>query len=155
MPVKMPIKKILSGGQTGVDRAALDAGLALDIPIGGWCPRNRKAEDGKISEQYPLKETESDHYPVRTEWNIRDSDGTLILYRRKLRGGTLLTKKLAESLYKPLLLIDLTHKLAPYQLTQWLDENSIHILNIAGPRESQSPGIYQEAKKLLLSLLQY
>lgn len=88
--------KIISGGQTGVDRAALDAALQLGIPCGGWCPKGRKAKDGPIPDRYPLKETESGSYPVRTEMNVRDSDGTLILTWGRPTGGTALTVRLAR-----------------------------------------------------------
>ena len=85
------VDKIISGGQTGVDRAALDVALIAGIDCGGWCPLGRKAEDGPLPLHYPLTETESDDYALRTEYNIRDSDGTLILARRPLTGGTALT----------------------------------------------------------------
>ena len=77
------LAKIVSGGQTGVDRAALDVALDLSLPCGGWCPKGRKAEDGPIAAHYPLTETPLDSYPQRTEWNVRDSDGTLVLTRGK------------------------------------------------------------------------
>ena len=80
------LRRIVSGGQTGVDRAALDVGLAWGLPIGGWCPRGRTAEDGPIPARYPLRETESAKYDVRTRRNVRDSDGTLILTARRPRG---------------------------------------------------------------------
>src|SRR5436305_1193025 len=82
---------IFSGGQTGVDRAALDVALELGIPCSGWCPRGRRAEDGTIPPRYPLQETRSLAYPVRTRWNVRDSDGTLILTRGRPDRGTALT----------------------------------------------------------------
>src|SRR3989442_2721366 len=88
--------EIVSGGQTGVDRAALDTALALGLPCGGWCPRGRRAEDGPLPTRYPLRETPSSSYPERTVWNVRDSDGTLILHRGRLSGGTALTLRLVS-----------------------------------------------------------
>ena len=90
------VEKIVSGGQTGVDRAALDVALELGIPCGGWCPRGRRAEDGALSARYPLMETPSDDYVQRTTWNIRDSDGTLILTRGEPTGGTAQTALICE-----------------------------------------------------------
>ena len=98
---------IISGGQTGVDRAALDAALGGGIPIEGWCPRGRIAEDGVLPERYSLKETPSAKYPERTEWNVRDSEGTLLLPYGRLLGGTGLTAKLAKKHGKPTLRIDI------------------------------------------------
>src|SRR5947209_20410690 len=99
--------RIVSGGQTGVDRAALDVALALGIPCGGWCPRGRRAEDGPIPERYPLVETPTDEYPERTERNVCDSDGTLILTRGQPDRGTALTARLANRHKKPLYVVDL------------------------------------------------
>src|SRR5215471_7567840 len=100
--------RIVSGGQTGVDRAALDAALELGVPCGGWCPRGRAAEDGPIDDRYPLHETPSRDVEQRTEWNVRDSDGTLILNRGpELTGGTLLTQRVAQRDRKPWMVIDL------------------------------------------------
>src|SRR4051794_16307480 len=101
------LKKIISGGQTGVDRAALDVALELDLPCGGWCPRGRRSEDGAIPDRYPLSETPSEEYPERTEWNVRDSDGTLILTRGTPDRGTALTQRLANRHRKPLFVVDL------------------------------------------------
>src|SRR6266851_4977853 len=95
--------KIISGGQTGVDRAALDVALELGIPCGGWCPKGRRAEDGRIPKRYPLVETPTPAYPVRTEWNVRDSDGTLVLARGQASGGTALTIEFATDYGKPCL----------------------------------------------------
>src|SRR5437660_8982603 len=97
--------KLISGGQTGVDRAALDVAIELGLPCGGWCPKGRRAEDGRIPGRYPLKETPSWVYPQRTEWNIRDSDGTLVLTLSRATGGTALTIHLAKSMRKPVLII--------------------------------------------------
>ena len=142
--------RILSGGQTGVDRAALDAAIELGIPHGGWCPRNRLAEDGRIPQKYRLKETLSPEYAVRTRLNVRDTDGTLILYREPLEGGTALTWQFAVELEKPVLLVELGFPPVFEAFHLWLSENSIRTLNIAGPRESQRPGIYHEAKSLVV-----
>ena len=101
------VEKIISGGQTGVDRAALDVALAMGIDCGGWCPKGRRAEDGSIPSRYPLAETASPAYSQRTKRNVRDSDATLILARGQPRGGTLLTKRTAVELGKPCLSIDL------------------------------------------------
>lgn len=98
---------IVSGGQTGVDRAALDVALELGFLCDGWCPRGRKAEDGPIACRYPLRETPSARLSQRTEWNVRDSDGTLILTKGRPRGGTALTIQLATRLTRPHLVLDL------------------------------------------------
>jgi len=145
------LTKIISGGQSGVDRAALDAALELGIPHGGWCPRGRLAEDGRIPSKYRLQETFSPDYTVRTRLNIRDSDGTLILYREPLEGGTALTWHKTLELEKPVLLVELGFPPVVEAFLLWLRENSIHTLNIAGPRESQRPGISTEAKLLIVT----
>jgi hypothetical protein len=148
MMKRIPIK-IVSGGQTGVDRAALDVALELGFPCGGWCPKCRKAEDGIIPERYPLSETQSDDYSQRTEWNVRDSDGTLILCEGRLFGGTQFTKEVAERLRKPFLIVSPRAEEEAANLTIWIEHNAIRILNVAGPRESSFPGIYQIAYKFL------
>jgi len=145
--------KIISGGQTGVDRAALDAAIELGIRHGGWCPRGRLAEDGPIPERYQLTETESPDYPVRTEQNVVDSDATLILCCGRPAGGTELTWRLAERHAKPCLVVDLDLPLDPLAIRRWIAENRVRVLNIAGPRESQSPGIAARAKALLREVL--
>lgn len=144
---------IISGGQTGVDRAALDVALELGLPTGGWCPKGRRAEDGPLEARYPLKETESSAYPVRTGRNVQDSQGTLILTRGQLRGGTALTRRLALASLRPFLLIDLTAKPSAQAVRQWGRENHVSILNVAGPRESESPGIYDQAVHFLKEIL--
>ena len=145
----MKIFKIISGGQTGVDRAALDAATHSGIPVGGWCPRGRRAEDGKIPESYPLLETPSDNYAQRTEWNVRDSDATLILYRSAMTGGTLFTGKTAAKYGRPCRCVDLEKE----ALETLPFKGEISVLNIAGPRESEAPGIHEEVFALLLKLL--
>jgi len=133
--------KIVSGGQTGVDRGALDAAIALGIPHGGWCPRGRLAEDGAIPSCYRLAETDSPEYRVRTEQNVLDSDATLILHRGPLAGGTELTRQLAERHGRPCLVVDLDGSLEPEEIRRWIAEEQVRMLNVAGPRESQCPGI--------------
>jgi hypothetical protein len=147
------VRKIVSGGQTGVDRAALDVALALGIPCGGWCPRGRAAEDGLIPARYPLQETDSHDYAERTRRNVIDSDGTLILAIGELHGGTLLTAKLAEKNGKPCLIIDLASPPMPGKVHSWIREYEISVLNVAGPRETQHPGMHALASGFLDELL--
>lgn len=147
------VGRIVSGGQTGVDRAALDVALRLGVPHGGWCPRGRIAEDGPIPPRYELHETRSAAYGVRTQRNVLDSDGTLIVYRHSLRGGTLLTHRLAQRHDKPCLTIDLATGPRAADVVGWLREARIGVLNVAGPRESSAPGIGAEAADLLAKVL--
>ena len=149
----MKLAKIISGGQTGVDRAALDVALALGIPCGGWCPRGRRAEDGAIDLRYPLTETPREEYPQRTEWNVRDSDGTLILTRGQPGGGTALTMSLARNSAKPYRVADLSADPDAASIRLWAEPQHIKVLNIAGPRESENPGIYAQAVEFLLRVL--
>jgi hypothetical protein len=148
--------KIISGGQTGVDRAALDFALAFGIESGGFVPKNRRAEDGRISEKYPnLIETESGDPAERTELNVKNSDATLILSRGNLIGGSQLTKELAEKYQKPFLHIDfsrLTLEQAIRETLQWLDSIDCEILNVAGSRASEDAKIYRKTKKFLEKL---
>lgn len=151
------LEKIISGGQTGVDRAALDFAIAHHIPHGGWCPKGRLAElDQIIPEIYLLKETDSSEYSVRTKLNIRDSDGTLVIvpgFPMTTTNGTLLTIEEAKRMQKPLLVFDLVSKEKNVNLiTEWMQHHHIKILNIAGPRESKSPGIYQLTIELLAKI---
>ena len=138
------LQKIVSGGQTGVDRAALDAAIHGGIAHGGWCPSGRRAEDGPIATRYRLKETDSSEYAVRTDRNVVDSDATLILTHGPLSGGTKLTAARARFHGRPLLVVDLDEDSdtaeSLEQVTGWLGENSVKVLNVAGPRESTSPG---------------
>lgn len=144
---------IVSGGQTGVDRAALDVALDLDLPRRGWCPRGRRAEDGPIDSRYPLKETPSPAYQQRTAWNVRDSDGTLILHRGVLGGGTGYTVRVARRLGRPLHLVELGAGTEVSAVRDWLTAHAIRVLNVAGPRESTHPGIGAEAAAFLRRLL--
>ena len=154
------IEKIVSGGQTGVDRAALDVAIHLGIPHGGWCPQGRRAEDGPLEPIYRLQETESTNYAERTEKNVVDSDGTLILHAGPLSGGTLLTLQLAQRHSKPCLAVDLaklppqpaSSEQNPLTASRWIRDYGIETLNVAGPRESTSPGIGELARRFLFSL---
>jgi hypothetical protein len=147
------LQRVVSGGQTGVDRAALDAALALGISCGGWCPRDRKAEDGPIPARYPVQETPSDGYEQRTRWNVRDSDGTLVLTAGDPSGGTALTIEVAREWGRPLLVLDLNAKPPVADTERWLHFHRIRTLNVAGPRESQIPGIQVRACEFLEILL--
>lgn len=140
---------IVSGGQTGVDRAALDAALARGWACGGWCPRGRRAEDGPIPERYPLRETDTEDYPRRTERNVLDSDGTLILTRGRPDGGTGLTRKLARRHEKPCKVVDFEKHPSPKKAAEWVLRHGLGVLNVAGPRESNQPGIHEQALRFL------
>ena len=144
---------VVSGGQTGVDRAALDVALERGIPCGGWCPNGRLAEDGPISPRYPLNETTSADYGQRTEWNVRDSDGTLILNRGRLGGGTAQTVDLAARLGKPHLILDPAKRSSCAAVRAWVKRHKIRVLNVAGPRESKRLGIYAQAARFLRTAL--
>lgn len=138
------LAKIVSGGQSGVDRAALDWAIRRGFPHGGWCPRGRRAEDGTIDDRYGLRETESAGYRQRTRQNVIDSDGTLILNMGELSDGSLTTLQFAERFDKPYLVIQLEAGSEGITRTwEWLGAKRITTLNVAGPRESKRPGIYQ------------
>ena len=145
--------KIVSGGQSGVDRAALDAALAAGLPCGGWCPHARWAEDGPIPARYPLVETDSANPSDRTERNVRDADATLILARGSLTGGTALTRACALRLGRPLRVVDLAQTADAAATRAWIDRHGVRVLNVAGPRASGAPGIYDEALAFLGTLL--
>ncbi|MBN2579801.1 MAG: putative molybdenum carrier protein [Pirellulales bacterium] len=144
--------KIISGGQTGVDRGALNAARALKIPHGGWCPKGRLTEDGAIPKRYRLRETDSADYTDRTERNVLDADATLILCRGPLTGGTRLTQRLCEEHQKSHRVVDLTRPPSKKNVLDWLQENGVEVLNVAGPRESQCPGIQDECQEFLVAL---
>jgi len=153
--------KIISGGQTGADRAALEFALEHNIPCGGWCPKGRLAEDGIIDQKYPLKETVSSESSERTRMNVRDSDGTLILFINTINKGTDLTTEYCTKMGKPYFIWKLYRKLEnggklennglldKNRIMEWIKANNIRVLNIAGPRESSEPGIYLEVYRLL------
>ncbi|SPE52496.1 conserved hypothetical protein [Verrucomicrobia bacterium] len=138
-----PKLKIVSGGQTGADRAALDWAIKHGVPHGGWCPAGRRAEDGVISRRYKLRETKGSAYAARTAWNVRDSDGTVILsLAQGLSGGARVTRQLARKHGKPCLhLSQQRHgtKKAANLLCAFLQEHRIRTLNVAGPRASKEP----------------
>ena len=144
---------VISGGQTGVDRGALDAAINLGIPHGGWCPKGRLAEDGKISSKYQLKETYSKMYAVRTRRNISQADATLIISPCPFIGGTLLAVKETTRQNKPLLVVYPTR--TDYVLiSEWLLTHKVSVLNVAGPRESEQPEIYLYSYRIVCKILQ-
>lgn len=149
----MGVTTVISGGQTGVDRAALDVALDLGIPCGGWCPAGRLAEDGAIGPQYPLLETPTPIYAERTEWNVRDSDGTLVLAMGEPAGGTALTIALACKHGKPCHVVDLATGAAGGLVGEWLARHGIGRLNVAGPRASSDGEVYRLAYDFLHAIL--
>ena len=150
-------EKIISGAQTGVDRAALDVALELGLAIGGWIPLGRRAEDGRIPARYRgLLETDSAEYGRRTEWNVRDSDATVIFSRGAPAGGTALTASAAATHGKPLITLDLdacTFGEALVRLQEFLVESRPRVLNIAGPRESEAPEIGLKVSRIMREVL--
>jgi len=147
--------KIISGGQTGADRAALDAAIKLGLPYGGWLPKGRKAEDGPLPSRYRLEELASERYRDRTEKNIIESDGTLIFSFGPLTGGSALTEAMAIRHDRPCLVIDLDHVSkaeAAGAIGKWIDKHAIQILNVAGPRASGEPRIYEAVHKILSAI---
>lgn len=145
-------RRIVSGGQTGADRAALDFAIEHGYPHGGWAPRGREAEDGPIPLKYQLTELTDGGYRQRNKRNVRDSDGTLIVNIGTLDGGTLATQVFAQKLKRPYFLVqldtDTPESVAPH-VVEWLRTREISILNVAGPRESKRPGIYDLTRRLL------
>ncbi|MCP3940782.1 MAG: hypothetical protein GY710_04780 [Desulfobacteraceae bacterium] len=150
------LKKIISGGQTGADRAAIDLAIKLNIAHGGWIPKGRKTEAGPLPLKYRLKEMDTTDYPNRTKLNIIDSHGTVILARGKLSGGSELTRVFAKVAGKPNCHIDLANNNyfeAAVILQSFILENRIQILNVAGPRASHDPQIYFDVKSILEAML--
>ena len=148
----MTLQKIISGGQTGADRAALDWAIAHNICHGGWCPAGRRAEDGAIPAKYRLLETAGSGYLQRTRRNIAESDATLVVNLGALDGGTLRTTQLAARLDMPLLVVwpDVESlPAAASRLQRWMSRIQPAVLNIAGPREGKRPGIYAATRALL------
>ncbi len=146
------IKQLISGGQTGADRAALDLAIALNIPYGGWLPKGRKTEEGPLPDKYQLQELPTGEYKKRTEKNILDSEGTLIVSHGELSGGSALTRDLAKKHKKywiHLDMKDLPLEIAAEKLKSWIAINNISVLNVAGPRGSKDPKIYKATMDLL------
>ena len=137
--------KIVSGGQTGVDRGALDAALQCNIPCGGWCPEGRKAEDGVIPDRYPVEELPGGGYLERTLKNVLDSDGTVIIYFAKLSGGTQQTLYYCQDNNKPYLLINASEikpETAAQRIAEFIKTLSGEKVNCAGPRHSNNKNGY-------------
>jgi len=152
----MSVMRVVSGGQAGVDRGALDAARAWRIPIGGWIPAGRLAEDGQVPDDYPLKESESADPAERTRLNVRDSDGTLIISHGPLSGGSQVTLDAAVALGRPCIHLDLDlqpMKTAVEAAASWLTINRISTLNVAGPRHSEDPTAYQASLIVTTALL--
>ena len=145
--------RVISGGQTGVDRAALDVALELGLPCGGWCPAGRRAEDGPIDARYPLAQTDTIDYAERTRRNVAEADATLVLCHGGLSGGTLMTVEAACALDKPCLVIDLRRPWQPQEVQRWLRACAVTSVNLAGPRESGAPGIHALASDFLRAVL--
>jgi hypothetical protein len=153
----MSYLKIVSGGQTGVDRGALDAALDAGSACGGWCPADGIAEDGTIDTRYPLTPLPSGGYPERTRQNVCDSDGTLILYFGRLEGGTVLTADYCRKVGKPCLPIDAAATLpaaAAASAAGFIRAHAIAVLNVAGPRASREPAAHAYAQAVIRMLLE-
>jgi hypothetical protein len=149
---------IISGGQTGVDRAALAVARERGLDHGGWCPRARKAEDGAVPRRYPLRPTPLPRYAQRTTWNVRDSDATLLLHTGRLRGGSALTARVARAAGRSCLVVNLARPGAARHARCWLAERAaqgLRRLNVAGPRESESRGIGRRAQRMLRGILAF
>ena len=143
------ISKIVSGGQTGADRAALDWAIANGVSHGGWCPAGRRAEDGMIPNVYQLTQTPNRNYLQRTTWNVRDSDGTLIISMRALlSGGSKATQEIAMRLGRPCLHV-FPGASSRELVCHFVSHHAIKVLNVAGPRESNEPGIGRFVQEVL------
>ena len=148
--------RVVSGGQTGVDRGALDGALACGAPCGGWCPAGRIAEDGVIQERYPLRALMDGGYEDRTRKNVEDSDATLVISFGQPEGGTALTIDYCREIGKPCLLIDALQyspSEAAGRAIPFIDRHDIINLNVAGPRASSEPDAYGFAKETITFLL--
>ena len=149
-------ERIISGGQTGADQAALDVAIELGIPHDGWIPKGRKTERGRLPDKYQLKEMPTDSYPKRTEQNVKDSHGTLIFSHGELTGGSDYTRKMAENIGKPWIHVDankISIEAAVQIIRAWISGNDIEVLNVAGPRASKDRKIYSTTTKILKAVL--
>jgi len=150
------LEKIISGGQTGADRAALDVAIELGIPHGGYLPKGRKTEAGRLPAKYDLKEMPTDSYPKRTEQNVIDSDATLIISHGALTGGSDYTRQVAQKHGKPWIHVDASRTSidSAVQLVRaWINGSEVKVLNVAGPRASKDPKIYGTTKRLITTLI--
>ncbi len=150
------IKKIISGGQTGADQAALDVAIKLDIPHGGWITKGRKTEKGTLPEKYQLQEMPTGSYAKQTEQNVSDSDGTLIISHGKFTSASVSTQELAEKHGRPLLQIDLKMTAAfeaARTINSWIIRHGINVLNVTGPQASKDPKIYQATLNILEAVI--
>ena len=153
----MALAKVISGAQTGVDRAALDAALAAGFPCGGWCPADRSAERGAIPERYPMSLLTQGGSRQRTLKNITDSDGTVILFNRALTGGTKLTRDLCIREKKPFIVLDAAQiaiERAVKAVLRFIMENDVRVLNVAGPRASGWPDGYGFALSIVSAVIE-
>lgn len=150
----MLVKKVISGGQTGVDRAGLDAAIESNIEHGGFAPKRRIAEDGMIPDKYNLQELPKGGYPARTKKNVESSNGTLIFCQGKPKTGTKLTADYAKRINKPFLVLDVDAvniHTAARLIQEWVKKEKIEILNVAGPRQSTAPIVSSIAKRILIA----
>ena len=145
--------KIISGGQTGADRAGLEAALTLGISIGGYCPKGRRSEDGRIPQRYTLTEMHSSGYEERTRKNVAESDVTIVFTRGPLTPGSRLTLQIARQLGKPALHVDLDAEHPAAQVQAFLEQHQPGVLNVAGSRESRADGIFDATRQVLLTAL--
>lgn len=152
------VRKIISGGQTGADQGALSACVQHGFPYGGWIPKGRRTEKGKVPARYRMRQHRSRHYPPRTEANVRDSDATVVFTYGKPDGGSLLTIDFAKKHGKPCLKVDLEkpHDAAVSRIVRWVRRACPHscILNVAGSRRSKAPGIHMAVKRVIKDLLE-
>ena len=151
-PIPYRPQRLVSGGQTGVDRGALDAAMEVGVPHGGWCPRGRIATDGVIPRRYELVESDAASYPTRTRLNVRDSDATLLLYDRSMGQGTKLTLGMCRQMDKPCLVVELGEA-SVEDVREWLDEHRPQVLNVAGSRGDAGGELQRQVKEFLVDVL--
>ena len=144
---------IISGGQAGTDRAALDFAIKYGLCSSGWCPKGRLAEDGIIADKYPLKETATAEPSERTRFNIEESDASLIIYKKIADTGTLFTIQYATDMAKQIIVSCQEQEISTQSFRKWLQENKVQKLNVAGPRESKDEGVYEYSLETLCKLL--